>query len=182
MEAERRSVRYHFICMYCTMLMYIVLRGSANNASLWSNTHTLTYIFSCCSQMGSCYQNHDHESSRSASDNIWIIIEKKKRKVYTYINSIVQLAVPCLPVTFQSLLPTNEKLHAPTLPAVIHSTIDIQRIKLQKLQTLTASCRPGSLCFTDGSIVPHARGVRFSLAQFLSPPLSCMKQVLFEST
>ena len=122
--------------MYCTMLMYIVLRASANNASLWSNTYTLTYICSCCSQMGSCYQNHDHESSRSASDNI--IIEKKKRKVYTYKNSIVQLAVPCLPVTFQSLLPTNEKLHAPTLPAVIHSTIDIQRIKLQ---TLTASCR-----------------------------------------
>ena len=121
------------------MLMYIVLRGSANNASLWSNMYTLTYIFSRCSQMGSCYQNHDHESSRSASDNIWIIIEKKnKRKVYTYINSIVQLAVPCLPVTFQSLLPTNEKLHAPTFPAVIHSTIDIQRFKLQ---TLTASCR-----------------------------------------
>ena len=49
-----------------------------------------------------------------------------------YKNSIVQLAVPCLPVTFQ-----NEKLYAPTLPAVIHSTIDIQHIKLQ---TLTASC------------------------------------------
>ena len=42
----------------------------------------------------------------------------KKQEVKTKAHSNVQLAVPCLPVSFQSLLPTNEKLHAPTLPAV----------------------------------------------------------------
>ena len=39
----------------------------------------------------------------------------------------------------------------------------------------------GKPLFTNGSIVPHARGVRFSLARFVSPPLSYMKQVPFES-
>ena len=39
----------------------------------------------------------------------------------------------------------------------------------------------GKPLFTNGSIVPRARGVRFSLARFVSPPLSYMKQVPFES-
>ena len=39
----------------------------------------------------------------------------------------------------------------------------------------------GKPLFTNGSIVLRARGVRFSLARFVSPPLSYMKQVSFES-
>ena len=35
--------------------------------------------------------------------------------------------------------------------------------------------------FTNGSIVPRVQGVRFNLAHFVSPPLSYMKQVPFES-
>ena len=35
--------------------------------------------------------------------------------------------------------------------------------------------------FTNGSIVPRAQGVRFSLARFVSPPLSYLKQVPFKS-
>ena len=42
----------------------------------------------------------------------------KKQEVKTKAHSNVQLAVSCLLVSFQSLLPTNERLHAPTLPAV----------------------------------------------------------------
>ena len=41
--------------------------------------------------------------------------------------------------------------------------------------------RVGKPLFTNGSIVLRARGVRFSLARFVSPPLSYMKQVPFES-
>ena len=47
--------------------------------------------------------------------------------------------------------------------------------------------RVGKPLFTNGSIVPRARGVRFSLAHFISPPpppplpLSYMKQVPFKS-
>ena len=41
----------------------------------------------------------------------------KKQEVKTKAHSNVQLTVSCLPVSFQSLLPTNERLHAPTLPA-----------------------------------------------------------------
>ena len=40
----------------------------------------------------------------------------------------------------------------------------------------------GKPLFTDGSIVPCPTRVRFSLARFVSPLLSCMKQVPFEST
>ena len=35
--------------------------------------------------------------------------------------------------------------------------------------------------FTNGSIVPRAQWVRFSLARFVSPPLSYLKQVPFKS-
>ena len=39
----------------------------------------------------------------------------------------------------------------------------------------------GKPLFTNGSIVPCARAVPFSLARFVLPPLSYMKQVPFES-
>ena len=43
----------------------------------------------------------------------------KKSEVKTQAHSNVQLAAPYLPVSFQRLLPTKEKLYAPTLPAVL---------------------------------------------------------------
>ena len=67
--------------------------------------------------------------SHSTSDNIQTNIEKRES----------ELTVTCLSVSFQSLLPTNERLQVPTLPEVfkpVQSTIDIQRFKLQ---TITAS-------------------------------------------
>ena len=50
----------------------------------------------------------------SASDNIRTIIGRTE--VYTYKNSSIQLTTPCLLVSFQSLLPRNKKLLAPTSP------------------------------------------------------------------
>ena len=81
-------------------------------------------------------------------------------------HSNVQLAVPCLLVRFQSLLPTNETLHAPTLPAVFQttqSTIDNQRFKLQ---TLTASCREAVVYGRFNRTL--CEGVCFSLVPFES--------------
>ena len=46
--------------------------------------------------------------SRSASDKYTGIIEKPEVK--TQAHSSVQLTAPCVPVSFQSLLPTNKKL------------------------------------------------------------------------
>ena len=40
----------------------------------------------------------------------------------------------------------------------------------------------GKPLFTDASIIPRLRGVQFFGARFCSPPLSCMKQVPFESS
>ena len=50
----------------------------------------------------------------SASDNIRTIIGRTE--VYTCKNSSIQLTTPCLLVSFQSLLPRNKKLLAPTSP------------------------------------------------------------------
>ena len=64
-----------------------------------------------------CGRNLKKLSSRSASNKHTEIIEKLKVKTNPHYN--VQLTVACLSVSFQSLLTTNEKLHVPTLPAVL---------------------------------------------------------------
>ena len=96
-----------------------------------------------------------------------------------YKNSNVQLTVPRLPVNFQSLLPTNKKLYAPILPAFFRPVclLLISNVSSFKLLLL----RVGKPLFTNGLIVPCVRGMRFRLACFVSPPLSYMKQVPFES-
>ena len=59
--------------------------------------------------------SYNSRHALSPSDNIRTIIEKMES---AYVQKFhVQLAVPCLPVSFQSFLPTNEKLLVPTLPA-----------------------------------------------------------------
>ena len=70
-------------------------------------------------------------------------------------------------------------MYAPILPAVFRpvSLLSISNGSSFRLLLL----RVGKPLFTNGSIVPHARGVRFSLARFVSLPLTYMKQVPFES-
>ena len=104
----------------------------------------------------------------------------KKGKVYTYKNSNVQLMASWLPVSFQ---------------VSCQQTCSCRRIRFQRFyrpisllfRSNVSSCsllplRVGRPLFTDGSIVPRATGVHFLLARFVSPPLSWMKQVPFEST
>ena len=76
-------------------------------------------------------------------------------------------------------MPTNEKLYAPNLPVVFRpvslpSTSNISSFRLLPLCV-------GKPLFTNGSIVPCARGVQFSLVRFVSSPLSYIKQVPFKS-
>ena len=87
-----------------------------------------------------------------------------KQQVKTQSHSKIQLTAPCLPVSFQSLLPTNKKL----------SYFDSSFMDLLSRSNIS-SCsflplHVGKLLFTDGSIVPHVRGVHFWRAYFCLPP------------
>ena len=99
-------------------------------------------------------------------------------EVKTQAHSSVQLTAPYLPLSFQSLLSTNcrsllcQRLYRPMSL--------VSRFNISSRSFLPLHVR--KLLFMDGSIVSRARGVRYLGAHFCLSPLSCMKQVPFEST
>ena len=110
--------------------------------------------------------------------SIWGLL--KKLEVKTKTHSIVQLAVPYLLVSFQRLLPMNEKLYKPLCQWFYRAMTLLSRSNVSSCSLLPL--RVGNPLFTDGLIVSCARGVQFFVARFCLAPLSSMKQVPFEST
>ena len=80
-----KHYRHIYICMWSQhcMITCLVLRGSANNASLWSSTYTLTYTFSCWSQNGELLL-------KSWS---WDWVHRTIMQVYTVLETLPKIAV-----------------------------------------------------------------------------------------
>ena len=117
--------------------------------------------------------------SRSASDNIRTIIEKTES---VYVQKFQRLinGTLCSGKFSKSLANEQEAVGAYFAsgfyrPMSLLSTSNVSSCSFLPL-------RVGKPLFTDPSIVPRSREVRFLVARFCSPPLSFMKQEPFEST